>query len=100
MTAIEIVHLKPKPGAKARLLEIRPQLLAEYRVRYPDVKALLTEAEDGTLFDIWTWEAKALADEALADTSYFPAFQEWETLVDLISVTWTETIEPTGSIGA
>ncbi len=94
MTAIEIVHIKPKPGVSSRLSEIRPQLLAQYRRRYPGVAAWLTRADDGTLYDIWVWETKALAEEALSDSSYFPAFQEWETLVDLLSVTWTELIEP------
>ncbi len=94
MTAIEIVHIRPKPGALDRLLEIRPQLMAQYRKLYPAVTAELTRAEDGTLYDIWTWEAKHMAEEALADTSRIPAFREWETLVDLLSLTWTETIEP------
>lgn len=93
MTAVELVRLKPKPGAKERLLEIRPTLLEQYRKHYQQFEAELTTTEDGSWIDIWTWEDRSFAEEALADTSRFPAFEEWVTLVDLESVTWTEVTE-------
>ena len=39
MTAVELVRLKPKPGAKERLLEIRPTLLEQYRKHYQQFEA-------------------------------------------------------------
>lgn len=92
MPCTEIVHIKPKPNSAARLKELRPTILAEYKERYPNVTAALYEVDDGTWVDIWTWTDRAEADEALADATISPAFGEWLTLVELISLKWAEPI--------
>lgn len=90
MTCIEIVEVTPKEGARDRLFELRPQMLAEYRVLYPDVQATLYETERGTWVDIWIWKSREEAEEALGNKDVSSAFTEWQTLVEFGSLTWAE----------
>lgn len=87
--AVEIVRIRPQEGAEARLMELRPRMIDEYRQIYGDrVSAQLFECEDGTWVDVWSWETRALAEDALANTSRTPAFEEWVTLVDDVAFDW------------
>lgn len=89
--ATEFVHLKPKPGAEAELMELRPKVISEHLARYPAITAELYELEDGTWMDVWVWPNREQAEEALADETLSPAFNKWQTLVDLYSIKWGES---------
>jgi hypothetical protein len=88
-TCTELVRIRPKDGAKARLIELRPLIMKEIDAKYPgSAEAFLYEAEDGTWLDVWNWATREDAEDALADPSKFPAFSEWLGLVDLVSFEW------------
>jgi antibiotic biosynthesis monooxygenase (ABM) superfamily enzyme len=90
----EIVRIRPKPGTEARLLEIRDDLVRSYRDNFPGFVSarLLAPEEGGTWVDLWYWKRKADAEEALADTSKTPLFEEWGTMVDVEQFEWAEVL--------
>jgi Antibiotic biosynthesis monooxygenase len=90
----EIVRIRPKAGAEPRLLEIRDDLVQSYRDTFPGFVSarLLRPEEGGTWVDLWYWKGKGDAEEALADTSRTPLFEEWGTLVDVEQFEWAEVL--------
>lgn len=87
--ATEVVRIRPKAGQEERLRGIRPAMVAEYEAHWPGrFSTDLYELEDGTWLDLWTWETRALADEALASPEKTPSFEEWKTLVDPVAFDW------------
>ena len=42
--------------------------------------------------DLWLWTSKAAAEEALADTSKTPLFEEWGSLVEMVKFEWAAVI--------
>lgn len=94
ITAIELVELAPRLGARDELLALRPQILREYDGfcggRYD---AVLTEREDGVWIDVWRWIDRADAEAALADLPHIiPSFARWQELVDLRSLIWLDRL--------
>lgn len=77
-----IAYLRPKPGADARLLAIREQLMKEFRSEYTGfVSACLSKVEG---VDEWR-DIVVFADRAAVDASpETPAYAEWSSLVDLL----------------
>ncbi|UGS37318.1 hypothetical protein [Capillimicrobium parvum] len=91
----EIVRVRPKDAAaEARLLEIRDDLVQSYRDNFPAFVScrLLRPEEGGTWVDLWLWTSKAAAEEALADTSRTPLFEEWGSLVELVQFEWAAVL--------
>lgn len=71
-------------------MELRPMMVSEHQARYPSATAQLYALEDGSWMDVWVWPTREEAAEALADETLSPAFNEWQTLVELISLNWGE----------
>lgn len=91
LNCIEVVKIRPKDGARERLMELRPDIMKQLSAAYPKgVEADLWELEDGTWVDIWRWAERADAEDAQARAEDFPAFAEWVTLVEMISLEWGE----------
>jgi hypothetical protein len=90
----EIVRIRPKPGTEQRLLEMRDPLVQSYRDNFPGfVSCRLLRPEEGdTWVDLWYWKRKSDAEEALADTSKTPLFEEWGKLVDMVQFEWAEVL--------
>jgi quinol monooxygenase YgiN len=88
----EIVRVRPKPGAEARLLEIRDDLVQSYRDQAGGFieATLLRPEEGGTWVDLWFWTDKASAEAALADAESYPLFGEWGSLVEIEQFEWAE----------
>lgn len=91
---VEVVRVRPKPGAEERLLELRPAILKEINDHYPrGATAQLLKLEDGTWLDLYSWTAREDAEDALTDPSRFTAFSEWLTLTELVSFEWSQRID-------
>ena len=90
---IEVVVIRPKPGAETELLAIRVQLLEEYRAAFGDrFDAVLSEETPGRWVDVWSWVSRADAEHALSHRELIPSFSRWEELVELESLTWATVI--------
>ena len=91
----EIIRIRPKDAdSEARALAIRDEMVQSYRDQFPGFVScrLMRTEESGEWVDLWYWRAKGNAEEALADTDRTPLFQEWTTLVDMISFEWAEVV--------
>ena len=91
----EIVRIRPKDNAsEQRALEIRDDMVQSYRDQFPGfVSCRLLRTEDSNEWvDLWYWKTKGDAEEALANTDRTPLFQEWATLVDMVSFEWAEVV--------
>lgn len=92
----EIVRIRPKDAAaEARLLEIRDDLVQSYRDTFPDAFVscrLLQPEEGGTWVDLWYWRSKESAEHALANTHLTPLFEEWGSLVEMVSFEWAAVV--------
>jgi hypothetical protein len=87
--ATEVVRIRPKAGQEERLRALRAIMVAEYEAHWAGrFSTELYELEDGTWLDLWTWETRALAEEALASPGKTPAFEEWKTLVEPVAFDW------------
>ena len=90
---LEVVRVAPKEGAREELLAIRSKLIAEYRAELGDrFTATLSEAEDGEWLDVWTWVDRADAERLLENRDPIPSFAEWESRVELRSLTWAKIL--------
>jgi hypothetical protein len=91
---IEVVRLVPTPGAHARLLRLRAQMVHELRHTYPGlVDAVLSSCDDGTWVDVLSWTSREQAELALAQAEQsVPTFATWSTLVDVLSGDVAEVI--------
>ncbi len=91
--AVEVVRVKPKPGAEQRLSELRPAIEASMARDFPGrVSSELVVLDDGTWCDIWRWTDRTDADQAAATAAErYPEFLEWLELVDEISLDWGES---------
>ncbi len=93
--AAEIVRIRPKNAAcEQRALEIRDEMVQSYRDQFAGfVSCRLLHTEDsGEWVDLWYWKTKGDAEEALANADRTPLFQEWTTLVDMVSFEWAEVL--------
>ncbi|MEZ5124283.1 MAG: antibiotic biosynthesis monooxygenase [Solirubrobacterales bacterium] len=91
----EIVRIRPKDAAaQRRLLEIRDEMVQSYRDNFPGFVScrLLAPEEGGTWVDLWYWRSKAAAEDALANTSKTPLFEEWGTLVEMVAFEWAAVV--------
>lgn len=84
-----IAHLRPKPDAEDRLLAIRGQLIEEFRDGFDGFVSATLSRVDGS--DEWR-DVVVFTDRAAADAAHVetPAYQEWSSLVELVSY---ETLE-------
>ena len=89
MECVEFVRLRLVSGSIDDLKALRPQILGDFKRRY-EVDAELHVLEDGTLLDVWRWESRLQADEALADQTISEAFKVWQSHVELLSVEWSD----------
>ncbi|HWH25095.1 MAG TPA: hypothetical protein VNT53_00410 [Pseudolysinimonas sp.] len=85
-----IVHLRPKPGAEKRILELRPLMDAEF-AGTTTLSAQLFKVEDS---DEWRDIVVVANREAVDKTPQSPYYQEWKSLVDYLKF---EIIEPVTS---
>jgi hypothetical protein len=91
----EIVRIRPKEGAETKLLEIRDALVQSFRDIYPGFVGctLVRPEEGGTWVDLWYWETRAIAEEALAKAGERnPLFVEWSELVEMVEFEWAEVL--------
>lgn len=69
----ELVRTRIRPECEAEMLELRPQMIAAVRERFPQlIEARLIKLDDGTWLDIATWETRDAAERAAAAFSDIP----------------------------
>ena len=91
----EIVRLRPhSEDAKVKLLAIRDDLVASYRREFSAFVScqLLRVSDTEEWLDLWFWESREAAEEALAQPEKTPLFAIWQDQVELVRFEWSEVL--------
>lgn len=93
---VEVVQLRPKPGALDRLLEIRPRMVKGLMDSNPAIhRMMLLRADKDALVDVVWWRSRAAAESSLASHQgeTVEAFRDWSAEIDaVVSVIVTDIL--------
>jgi hypothetical protein len=86
---LEVVHIRPKPGMRDKLLALRAKFLSEFREKTPGtISCSLNELADGSFLELVYWTDQASLE---AVDEEHPMLEEWYGMADIL---WMETGKP------
>jgi hypothetical protein len=90
---VEIMRVRPRLGAEARLLELRDDVVKSYRDRPGFVSCRLLRPEDeGPWVDLWFWRSRAEAEQAGVGNAETLPVREWHELTTVEHYEWAEVL--------
>lgn len=96
---VEIIRLRARPGSEDRLSEIRPRMLKDLKQKHPTfASAVLADAGDGVLVDIWVFDSLEGIEAASADGANIPSYVEWRKHVDVVGFEQLEVVDWSGAV--